>query len=131
MLPLLGRLFDSRLKPGELWALLGGGPILISIGFWLLLPELEWYRGLSGALHALYFAGCVVWLADATGRGRWLPLAALTLGAIKVLVEQPWDASFPVHELLRVAVVPQAHLVGAIVGTAAGLLLRQRRRDQA
>lgn len=127
---LIGRLFADRLRPGELYGLLGAAPILISILFWLLLPELQWYRGLSGVLHAIFFAGCVVWIATTTGRARWLPIAALLAGAVKVLVEQPWDASFPVHELLRVAVVPQAHLVGATVGTAAGLLLRQRRRAQ-
>ena len=126
-LMLLGRLFDSRLRPGELWAVLGGAPVLISLGFWLMLPELQWYRGLSGALHALYFAGCVVWLGEATGRGRWLPLVALALGAIKVLVEQPWDASFPFREWLGAAVVPQAHLIGAVLGTAAGFGIRALR----
>ncbi len=126
-LMLLGRLFDSRLKPREFWAVLGGAPVLISVAFWALLPELEWYRGLSGALHALYFAGCMVWLGDATGRGRWLPLAALALGTIKVLAEQPWDASFPFREWLGAPVVPQAHLIGAVIGTAAGFALRALR----
>lgn len=126
-LMLLGRLFESRLKPGEFWAVLGSAPILISLGFWLFLPELDWYRGLSGALHALYFAGCVVWLAGAAGRGRWLALAALVLGAIKVLAEQPWEASFPFHEWLGAPVVPQAHLFGAAIGVAAGLCFRALR----
>ncbi len=94
------------------------------------MPELLWYRGLSGVLHALFFAGCVVWIATSAGRQRWLPIAALAGGTIKVLVEQPWDGSFPVHEVLRVAVVPQAHLIGAIVGTAMGLLLRLRQKKQ-
>lgn len=130
-LMLLGRLFDPRLKPGELWAVLAGAPILISLVFWLLMPELHWYRGLSGALHAVYFAGCVVWLADVSGRGRWLPLVALALGAVKVLVEQPWDASFPFREWLGAPVVPQAHLIGAALGTAAGFGVRalRARRD--
>ena len=126
-LMLLARLFDSRLKPGELWAVLGGAPILISLAFWMLLPGLEWYRGLSGALHALYFAGCVVWLSGSAGRGRWLPLAALALGAVKVLAEQPWDSSFPFREWLGAPVVPQAHLIGAVIGTAAGFAIRTLR----
>jgi len=128
---LLGRLFADRMSTGELFGLLAAAPILISLLFWFTLPELLWYRGLSGVLHAVYFAGCVVWIATTSGRARWLPIAALLAGAVKVVVEQPWDASFPMHELLRVAVVPQAHLIGALVGTAAGLLLRQRRRAQA
>ncbi len=126
---LLDRLFADRLRPRELFAILGLAPILVSLVFWLVLPELQWYRGLSGVLHAVYFAGCVTWIASSTGRARWLPVAALIGGTLKVLVEQPWDASFPVHEVLRIAVVPQSHLIGAIVGTAAGLLLRQRRKQ--
>jgi rhomboid family GlyGly-CTERM serine protease len=125
---LLDRLFADRLWSRELFSILGLTPILISLVFWLVLPELQWYRGLSGVLHAVYFAGCVAWIASSAGRARWLPAAALVGGTLKVLVEQPWDASFPVHEVLRIAVVPQSHLIGAIVGTAAGLLLRQRRK---
>lgn len=125
---LLDRLFADRLKPGALFAILGLAPILVSAVFWAALPELQWYRGLSGVLHAVYFAGCVVWIAASAGRARWLPAAALIGGTLKVLIEQPWDASFPVHEVLRIAVVPQAHLIGALVGTAAGLVLRGRRQ---
>ncbi len=125
---LLGRLFANRLRPVELWTLLAATPVVISLLFWMLLPELHWYRGLSGVLHSIYFAGCVAWIAETTGRARWLPLAALVGGTLKVLIEQPWDSSFPTHEWLRVAVVPQAHLIGAIVGTAAGLWIKHLRR---
>jgi rhomboid family GlyGly-CTERM serine protease len=125
-LVLLGHLFGERLKPRAFFGILAAAPILISLLFLATMPELLWYRGLSGVLHALFFAGCVVWIATTAGRARWLPIAALIGGTIKVLVEQPWDGSFPVHEVLRVAVVPQAHLMGAIVGSTAGLLLRRR-----
>jgi rhomboid family GlyGly-CTERM serine protease len=130
-LVLIGRLFADRLTGRAFFAILGIAPILISILFLVALPELHWYRGLSGVLHALYFAGCVVWIAATSGRARWLPFAALIGGTVKVLLEQPWDGSFPVHEFLRAAVVPQAHLIGAIVGTAAGLVLRRRGRSPA
>jgi rhomboid family GlyGly-CTERM serine protease len=125
---LLGRLFGERLRPAEFFAILLLSPVAISVLVWILLPALHWYRGLSDVLHAIYFAGCVAWIGAAQGRARWLPVAALVLGTAKVLVEQPWNASFPVHEVLRIAVVPQAHLVGALVGTAAGLVLRLRGR---
>lgn len=125
-LVLLGHLFADRLRPRDVFTMLGIAPILISLAFWFLLPELQWYRGLSGVLHAIYFAGCVAWIGQTAGRARWLPVAALLGGSAKVLLEQPWDASFPVHEVLRVAVVPQSHLIGAIVGTATGLVLRRR-----
>jgi rhomboid family GlyGly-CTERM serine protease len=126
---LLDRLFADRLGPHELFGMLAIVPVVMSIAFWFLLPELQWYRGLSGVLHAVFFAGCVAWIGQAEGRARWLPAAALIGGTAKVLLEQPWDASFPVHELLRVAVVPQAHLIGAVIGTAAGLVFRQRRQQ--
>ena len=125
---LLGRLFGDRLRQAELWTLLAAAPVVISLLFWMLMPELHWYRGLSGVLHSIYFAGCVAWTAETTGRARWLPIAALIGGALKVLIEQPWDSSFPTHEWLRVAVVPQAHLIGAIVGTVAGLWIKHFRR---
>lgn len=124
-LVLLGHLFADRLKPRDVFTILLIAPIVISVAFWVVLPELQWYRGLSAVLHAMFFAGCVVWIGQTTGRARWLPVAALLGGTAKVLLEQPWDSSFPVHEMLRVAVVPQSHLLGAIVGTAAGLLLRR------
>ena len=125
---LLDRLFADRLRHAEFWILLLAAPVVISLAFWFVLPGLHWYRGLSDVLHAIYFAGCVVWIAATSGRERWLPIAALLVGTAKVLIEQPWDSSFPVHPMLRVAVVPQAHLIGAIVGTAAGLVMRQLRR---
>ena len=125
---LLGRLFAHRLRPPEFFGILVVAPVVVSLLFLVALPDLLWYRGLSGVLQAIYFAGCVVWIGSTSGRARWLPMAALLGGTAKVLLEQPWDSSFPVHEVLRIAVVPQAHLVGAIVGTSAGLILRSLRR---
>jgi rhomboid family GlyGly-CTERM serine protease len=126
---LLGRLFGDRLRLGEFLGLLVAAPLLISLGFWLSLPELDWYRGLSGALHSIYFAGCIAWLVTSPRRMRWLPVAAVAAGVLKVLLEQPWDASFPVHKWLGAAVVPQSHLIGSIVGLAAGALVAARRRS--
>jgi rhomboid family GlyGly-CTERM serine protease len=127
---LLGRLFDGRLRAVEFWGVLLGAPLAISLVFWAALPELQWYRGLSGALHAVYFAGCTVWLRSTGGRERWLAIAALAGGALKVLLEQPWDASVPFRAWLGAAVVPQAHLVGALAGVAAGLFFAARRQHQ-
>jgi rhomboid family GlyGly-CTERM serine protease len=128
---LLGRLFADRLRDTEFWIVLGVAPILISLVFWIAMPELTWYRGLSGTLHALYFTGCVVWLGSMKGAARWLPIAALAGGALKVLLEQPWDSSFPFRQWLGAAVVPQAHLIGAIVGLGAGFWIKRVRRSPA
>lgn len=120
---LLERLFTDRLRRGELWRLLLGTPVAISAALWLVLPDLAWYRGLSGVLHAIYFAGCTVWLSRTGARSLWLPVIALSAGAVKVLLEQPWSADFPYRAWLGAAVVPQAHLAGALIGAAAGLWL--------
>jgi rhomboid family GlyGly-CTERM serine protease len=128
---LLGRLFADCLRDNEFWIVLGAASLLISLTFWIVMPELIWYRGLSGSLHALYFAGCVAWFGSTKGSGRWLPIAALIGGALKVLVEQPWDSSFPFRQWLGAAVVPQAHLIGAIIGLGAGIWIKQVRRSAA
>jgi rhomboid family GlyGly-CTERM serine protease len=127
---LLGRLFEERMRIAELWLVLCTAPILISLVFWIAMPELVWYRGLSGVLHALYFTGFILWLSEASRHARWLPLAALAAGTLKVLLEQPWDASFPFQEWLGAPVVPQSHLIGALIGGAAGLWFRFRRRRE-
>jgi len=126
---LLAQLFAGRLRSSDQWAVLAVAPLIISLVFWVAMPGLGWYRGLSGVLHALYFAGCVVWLLTAGGRDRWLPIAALAGGAIKVLLEQPWNDSFPWARWLGATVVPQAHLIGGLVGAATGLLLAARRKS--
>jgi rhomboid family GlyGly-CTERM serine protease len=127
---LIGRLFSDRLHMLELVILLVTSSILISLAFWATMPNLHWYLGLSGALHSVFFAGCVVWIATTRGRGHWLPAAALAAGALKVLLEQPWESDFPIREWLGGPIVPQAHLIGALVGIAAGLVLSMRRRQE-
>lgn len=127
---LLARLFADRMRASEQWAVLLGASLLISLVFWIAMPGLIWYRGLSGDLHALYFAGCVLWLYSSSGRDRWLPIAALAGGTAKVLLEQPWSETFPWASWLGAPVVPQAHLIGALLGSAAGLWLAARRKKQ-
>ncbi len=127
---LLARLFAERLRDSELWMVLFGAPVAISLAFWIVLPDHVWYRGLSGTLHAVYFAGCVVWLATTTGHWRWVPVAALAGGAIKVLVEQASEAGFPWREWLGGPIATKAHLIGAVVGVLAGLWFARRRAER-
>lgn len=87
-------------------------------------PSIEWYRGLSGALHGLFFAGATVWLAKARPRNLktlWLPAGLWIGGWIKVALEQPGGAATPYVDWLQAGVVPQAHLAGAAFGTLFGL----------
>jgi membrane associated rhomboid family serine protease len=107
----------------------------------LFAAQLEWYRGRSGVLHALFAAGAVFWLTAAAPR-RGPPGApsrlwpALLLAAVwtKVLVEQHFGPGAAREaDWLGTAVARQAHLFGAISGTATalalGLVQRLRRLD--
>ncbi len=88
-------------------------------------PSIEWYRGLSGALHGLFFAGATTWLLSERPRTfsrLWMPAALLVGGWIKVVLEQPGGATTPHADWLGAAIVPQAHLVGAACGTLLGAL---------
>ncbi len=102
-----------------------GAALAISACLALLYPSIAWYRGLSGALHGLFFAGAAIWLIKARPRRfrqLWLPSALFFGGWIKVALEQPGGATTPYAEWLGAGVVPQAHLVGAACGTMLGLL---------
>ena len=138
----VARLFAPDLKPSrQLWALLTAA-LAISACLALIYPTIAWYRGLSGALHGLFFAGSALWLINAKPRRfqqLWLPSALFFGGWIKVALEQPGGATTPYAEWLGAGVVPQAHLVGAACGTVLGLLFaigdanasrEQQRRQQ-
>jgi rhomboid family GlyGly-CTERM serine protease len=124
---LVARLFGPDLDLSRQLIALLTGALAIDAGLAALHPTLEWYRGLSGVLHALYFAGATAWLANAlvrprtpTLRGLWLPAALALGGWIKVALEQPAASATPYAEWLGASVVPQAHLFGAAAGTLLG-----------
>lgn len=127
-LMLITRIFARWLGPRQEIAVLALCALGISLVFWLLLPELAWYRGLSGALHGLFFAGTVVWFASIRGRARWLAAAVFLGGAAKVVFEQTWGGPLPYAAWLGGAVVPQAHLAGMLFGWTSGLRLAAGRR---
>ncbi len=89
-------------------------------------PSIQWYRGASGILHTLFFAGAAAALGGSLRAGRprsaAAPLALLVGGWIKVVAEQPAGGVTPYAEWLAATTVPQAHLLGAIAGTALGAL---------
>ena len=121
----VARLFAPDLTPArQLWALVTAA-LAISAGLALIYPTIAWYRGLSGALHGLFFAGSTLWLIKAKPRRfqqLWLPSALFFGGWVKVALEQPGGATTPYAEWLGASVVPQAHLLGAACGTVLGLL---------
>jgi rhomboid family GlyGly-CTERM serine protease len=111
------------------------GAAAISAGLAAFYPQVNWYRGASGVLYALFFTGAVVWLGHAlrTPRpDRWRRLALPALltagGWAKILWELPRAGALPFNPWLDAPVVPQAHVLGAAAGTllAIVLLLRER-----
>jgi rhomboid family GlyGly-CTERM serine protease len=132
---IVARLFARDLDATRQGVVMALSAIVIGIGLSTAYRGIDWYRGLSGVIHALFFAGAAAWLVSERSpdlRKVWLPAALLVGGWIKVLFEQPRGDLLPHAEWLGAAVVPQAHLIGAACGTTLGLLfaLANRRRGQ-
>ncbi len=131
----LARLFERELGAGAQLLCLATAGVFVSLALAALYPAIAWYRGASGVLHALYFAGAAAMLANAIGAARRTPallaLALIAGGWIKVALEFPRGAETAYSDWLGAATVPQAHLFGAACGTALGLAaaLRSSRRQ--
>ena len=123
---IVARLFAPDLSAPRQWVILLSAGVVIALGLAALAPGILWYRGMSGVLHALFFAGAAKWLFSARSyavRKLWLPAALFAGGWIKVALEQPVGSELPYADWLGAAVVPQAHLLGAAWGSVFGLLL--------
>lgn len=121
----VARLYAPDLDAPRQAIVLALSALAISVALAWLYPTVEWYRGLSGALHGLFFAGATTWLLSErprTLRRLWMPAALLAGGAVKVVLEQPATGATVQAEWLGAAVVPQAHLVGAVCGCLLGAL---------
>ncbi len=122
---IVARLYAEDLGARRQALALGASALAISAALALLYPSIDWYRGLSGALHGLFFAGAAKWLLSErprTFRRLWLPATLFVGGWVKVALEQPGGATTPHAQWLGAAVVPQAHFVGALCGTVLGAL---------
>lgn len=132
---IVARLFAPDLPAARQAIVLAVAAVVVSLALAWAWPAIAWYRGLSGLVHALYFAGAAHWLVRARGHGvraLWLPAVLLAGGVLKVLFEQPGGAATPYAEWLGAPVVPQAHLAGAACGTVLALLFAatDARREQ-
>jgi len=111
------------------FGLMGFSAAAIGMALWWLHPELEWYAGLSGALHGLW-AGCALygltsafdfwprsftaWLAII--RSRSLYLSGLILVATKLILEYHYGPAGSMEQLTGGRVVTEAHRYGAVAG---------------
>jgi rhomboid family GlyGly-CTERM serine protease len=126
---IVARLFAHELSPARQAVVLLTSTVVISAGLAILYPQIAWYRGFSGVLHGLFFAGATTWLLrmlvqvrTLDARTAWLPAALVIGGWVKVALEQPAAGATAYAEWLGAATVPQAHLLGAACGTAFALL---------
>jgi rhomboid family GlyGly-CTERM serine protease len=128
----VARLFAPELTGWRQPLVLLVAALVIALSLALLHPGILWYRGFSGALHGVFFAGATCWLltllrgGERHWRALWLPLLLVAGGWIKVLAEQPGGSLTPHAEWLGAATVPQAHLAGALAGSSLGLLFGLR-----
>lgn len=95
----------------------------IGLGLLWLNPEIEWYLGFSGILHALFFSALIFELK----LGRYPTTFPLLLLLLAKLVWEQFSGAPPgSSELIGGNVVTEAHLYGAISGALIGLLTPQR-----
>ena len=124
----VARLFAPELRTWRQPLVLAVAALAVTLHLALLHPGIVWYRGFSGTLHGVFFAGASAWLlallADGERRPRalWLPAVLVAGGWVKVLAEQPGGSLTPYAQWLGAGIVPQAHLAGAVAGSMLGLL---------
>ncbi|WP_413701511.1 rhombosortase [Psychromonas sp. KJ10-10] len=75
-------------------------------------PEIIWYVGFSGVLHALFSYAVA---HDVQQKSKWGAILGIAL-IIKILYEQVYGAQQSTIELIDAPVLVNAHLYGAIAG---------------
>ena len=94
----------------------------ISLGLYLLNPELTWYVGLSGVLHGLFVAGALGSIRRGDNREAILLVAIIG----KLLWEQAYGPMPGTADIAGGPVIVDAHLYGAIGGAVSALLFKPR-----
>jgi rhomboid family GlyGly-CTERM serine protease len=110
-LVLLWVLYARELRPLTWLIVLAGATAAIDAGLWWGEPQLQWYLGLSGLLHAFWSAGASGAALRRNALG-WLMLALLTA---KLAFEQHRGGSLVAESF---PVVSASHLYGALGGLA-------------
>ncbi len=122
-LTLMWALFARDFSPLRWLAIYLAASLTISAGLWFLNPQIEWYRGASGALHGVMTAGTLAHLRRRDLDG-WI---LATFIVVKLCYEQV-AGSMPFAGSVNTVV--DAHLYGAIGGLALAFFLRSRPHSQ-
>ncbi len=107
-------LFDSLLRGREWLYLIALSSVLQSIGFYVLLPNVTAYVGLSGVLHTLYVVGALRLLQQPNE--RIFATILLCLVTLKLLTERLGQGISVTEQMIGGHVLTEAHLFGAIIG---------------
>ena len=107
-------MFFTRVRPGELVLYGFLFSALISVTLLSVYPDLVWYNGLSGLLHALVACFSIRLASRGKARIFW---AGLAIVWAKVLLEALHFRSGQENLLGDLTVISEAHLVGAFFGT--------------
>lgn len=102
---------------------------VISAGLLVALPELDFYYGLSGLLHAWAVAGAAeAWRRERGARSHLA--AAFCLGTVAKAAYETWTGNPTCSDGMDMGgpVVFAAHLVGALTGLALSMAVALRRR---
>ncbi|MFQ3197842.1 MAG: rhomboid family GlyGly-CTERM serine protease [Paraglaciecola sp.] len=83
-----------------------------SIGVYFFAPRLDWYVGLSGALHGVFLWGAFKDI-QYQRRSGWLLIIAVW---VKIIHEHYAGASAEIADLINASVAIEAHLYGALSG---------------
>ena len=118
-LVLVWSLFAAEYRAFEWSVIVGVSALAIGLGLWWLDPQLQWYVGASGVLHALMASGCVKRFTQRQW-DRWI--LALGLGA-KLVFEQSSQSHGQASSSGGLAIVVDAHLYGAVAGAVIGAAL--------
>lgn len=108
-------------------AIIAASVAFIDVGFWYRMPQLDWYVGLSGALHGVLAAGVV---------GLWSSQRAetliLTVALVSKLMYESVIGPLPGSENTAGGnVITEAHLFGAIGGGISALIFAFSERSSA
>lgn len=125
--------FSEMIDRKKYMITIGGSAVLIPIAIWLAMPDLNNYGGLSGLDCALY-ALLVVLFIKREWRIRnwiWVIIMMFFLGLLlaKIVYETATGLTIFVDNThTNMIPVPLSHLVGGLVGIAAGAPIRSAKR---